>query len=257
MHADISTQHRTHRTRPGVTAIIAAVAATLVLAGCQGGDELAEIQKQQQEILAKLDAIEKGQKQLASARPAARPQRPQEDFNKVYELDVSNAPILGNPDAPVTLVEYSDFQCPFCARAAPLVKALLDKYPDDLKVAYMHFPLSFHQAAKPTAIASMAAQEQGKFWEFHDVLFENVRSLDAGKIEEYATKAGLDVDRFKQDMQKNAQAYNQRVESDMRIAQTAEVRGTPTLYINGRKVQNRTVEGMSAMVEAALKESIF
>lgn len=215
--------------------------------------DLKEIKEQQARILEKLTALEKGQEKLQGAARAPTPAaRAQEDFDRVYSIDVANAPVRGKNDARVTIVEYSDFQCPFCARAQPMIEALLDKYPDDVRLVYKHFPLSFHKAAKPTAIASVAAHEQGKFWELHDVLFESSASLDPSKIEQYAQQAGLDMERFRRDLAERRSDYEKLVNADYAAGTRIDVRGTPTLYINGKKVRNRTVEGMSAMVEAAL-----
>ena len=224
-------------------------------AACQPADEqLKEIMEQQAQILEKLDKIEQT---LASTRTAGKRQRPTEDYSKVYKISYQDALVKGNPDAPVTLTEWSDFQCPYCAGVTQPIKALLEKYPDKLRVVYKHFPLSFHPAAKPAAVASMAANEQGCFWPFHDVLFEKTskRQLDGSKLEAYAADAGCDVDRFKSDLEKNNAAYTARVDADYKEGGTVDVRGTPALYINGRKVRDRTVAGMSAMIEAASKEA--
>ena len=231
---------------------IGALIVALGLSGC-GNQELGEIKEQQEQILETLAKLEEGQKQLLTARPAAR--RPAgEDFNKVHKIAVSGAPIKGNPNAPVTIVEFSDFQCPFCARSQGLLEEVVAKYPDKVRLVYKHFPLNFHQQARPAAIASLAAQEQGRFWEYHDVLFENVRSLNAADWEGYAKKAGLDVDRFKQDFEGKKAEYDKRVTADYNDGVKAEVRGTPTLYVNGKKAQKRTVAGMSEMIDEALKK---
>ncbi|MCP4007330.1 MAG: thioredoxin domain-containing protein [bacterium] len=212
------------------------------------------ISAKQDEILAKLTALEAGQKRLAAA-PAKRPGPPPEDFNKVHKINTAGSPVLGNPDAPIELVEYSDFQCPFCDRVRPVLKEVLEKNQGKVKLVFKHFPLSFHRSARPAAVASMAAAEQGKFWEMHDVLFENHRSLDSSKFEEYAQKAGLDVERFKADLAKNKAAYEKKVSSDFSEGQSNDVRGTPSLYIGGKKVRARSPEAMSAMIEEALKAS--
>jgi protein-disulfide isomerase len=229
---------------------IAALAAGFALACGPSGRDVQEIRDSLQQISTRLDAIEQ---LLSPLKAAAQPQRPAEDFDKVHEIEVGESPIKGDPNAPVTLVEYSDFECPFCARADPGIQALAAKYPQKLRVVFKHYPLSFHATARPLAIASMAAQEQGRFWEFHDVLFKNSGSLQAtdAAIEGYAREAGLDVERFKRDRKEKAQAYERRIEQDIASGNKVDVRGTPTLYINGKKVQDRSVEGMSAMVDAA------
>ena len=230
----------------------------LVMGGiaCQPADErLAAIEESQEEILGKLKALEANQKQmLAAPKAPARAQRPTEDPNKIYKISLEGSPTFGNPDARIAIVEYSDFQCPYCARATPLLKEVQKKFPNDVKLVFKHFPLSFHQAARPAAIAAMAAKDQGKFWEMHDTLFENQRSLRPDNMNEMAEKAGLDVERFKKDMESKAADYGKSVDADFREGQAVSVRGTPTIFIGGKKVVNRSVEGMAAMVEAALKE---
>ncbi len=238
-----------------ILASTAALALVMSALACQppgAAADLQEIKQQQAQILEKLAALEEGQKKLQTAGGAARAQRPQEEFNKVYEIDVGKAPIKGNPNARVTIVEYSDFQCPFCSRAQPVIEAVLKKYPDDVRLVFKHFPLGFHKAARPTAIASLAAHKQGKFWEMHDVLFETSSKLDAAKIPEYAKQAGLDMERFIVDLEANRTEYDKLVSADYNSGTKVDVRGTPTLYINGKKVRVRTVEGMSAMVDAVL-----
>ncbi len=237
-----------------------AVVATILAFGigaCQPpNQQLENLAKQQDEILAQLKTLEANQKKLlASAAPTARRQPPAEDYNKVYKIDTAGSPTIGNPEAPIAIVEYSDFQCPYCARATPPLKEVQKKYGDDkVKLVFKHFPLSFHKAAKPAAIASMAALDQGKFWEFHDVLFKNQRGLSAEKMNDYAAEAGLDVERFKQDMAAKRTDYAKAVDGDFRQGQSVGVRGTPTLFIGGKKVANRSVQGMSAMIDALLKE---
>ncbi len=230
---------------------------TLLASGfvaCQADERLEEIEKQQALILEKLTAVEK---LLSGTRAAARRQRPQEDYSKVYAISFEGTSIKGNPDAPVTLTEWSDFECPFCAGVVAPIQALLEKYPDELRVAYKHFPLSFHRSARPAAVASRAAADQGCFWAFHDVLFEQTtkRQLDSTKLEQYAADAGCDVEKFKADLEANRDAYAKQVDQDSREGTAADVRGTPALYINGRKVRDRSVEGMSAMIDAAVKEA--
>lgn len=230
---------------------IGVLAASLALACGPSASDVQEMRAQLEQISKRLESIEQI---LSPLKAAAQAQPPQEDFDKVYEIAVGDSPIKGDPNAPVTLVEFSDFECPFCARADPGIKELAAKYPQKLRLVFKHFPLSFHEKARPLAIASMAAQEQGRFWEFHDEVFKNASSgsLQASDsaIEGYAKAAGLDVERFKRDRKAKAEAYDQRIEQEMAQGASADVRGTPTLFINGKKVQNRSLEGMSQMVEA-------
>ena len=217
-----------------------------------------DVQDLQQQVAALAKKVDSLGDKIGDA-PARRPSPPPEDFDKVYDIRVGDAPVYGPKDAPVTLVEYSDFQCPFCARARPLLRQIADKYPDKVRLVFKHFPLSFHPAAGPAALASMAAQDQGKFWEFHDVLFDNNSTLDgsAKGLEGYAEKAGLDVERFKRDLEQNRSRYQERVVADMRQGQEVDVRGTPTLYVNGKKMDPRlrSMEGMTALIDSILEES--
>jgi protein-disulfide isomerase len=230
----------------------------LSASACQPGassQDIQTIKQQQEQILAELRELKDvSRRVLATAAAGQRPSRPpEEDYSRVYSLSIGESPVRGDAKAPVTLVEFSDFQCPYCAQAQGDLKALLDKYPGKLKLVFKHFPLSFHQQARPAALASLAAQDQGKFWQMHDVLFNNQKALDAAKLEEYARQAGLDVERFKKDMERNREAYEKQIQADMLLGQNADVRGTPSLYIAGKKVRQRSLDAMSAMVEEALK----
>jgi len=222
------------------------------LAGCsrQADKDLAEIRAKQDEILAKLASIDDTQKKLVAGQ---RPQGPPaEDYDKIYPIGIEESPVRGDAKGPVTIVEFSDFQCPFCARAAPLIDEVLKKYPKGVRFVYKQFPLPMHPMARPAAHWSMAAQEQGKFWEMHDVLVQNQPTLDATKAQEYAKQAGLDVKKFKTDLEKNGAAYDKRIDAEIQLGTGVDVRGTPTLFIAGKKVRTRTLDGMSAMIDSEL-----
>jgi protein-disulfide isomerase len=231
-----------------------ALASALALGGCQPGGSSKDIAELKQGVEA-MRADVKSIKDTLDAITKPRQGPPPEDFNKIYDIPVGDSPIMGKADAPVALVEFSDFQCPYCARVVPDLKALLDKYPDKVKLVYKHFPLDFHQNARPAAIATMAAQEQGKFWQYHDVLFQNQSALDGAKLEEYAKQAGLDVARFKKDFEAKKAEYDKRVAADLQLGAQSGVQGTPSLYIGGKKVRDRSLAGMSALVEEALKRA--
>jgi len=231
-----------------------ALASALLLGGCQPGGSAKDIEELKSGIES-MRADVKSIKDTLDAITKPRQGPPPEDFNKVYDIPLAGSPVLGKADAPVALVEFSDFQCPYCARVVPDLKALLQKYPDKVKLVFKHFPLDFHQNARPSAIATMAAQEQGKFWEMHDILFQNQQALDAAKLEEYAKQAGLDVAKFKKDFEAKKAEYDQRVAADIQLGTQSGVQGTPSLYIGGKKVRDRSIPGMSAMVEEALKKA--
>jgi protein-disulfide isomerase len=231
-----------------MTKLVSLAAACLLFLACgnPAQKELKEIRDKQDEILTKLSAIQ--DKLTAAARPAAQG----EDFDKVYTIAVGDSPVRGDATGAVTIVEFSDFQCPFCARAAPLITEVLKKYPKGVRFVYKQFPLPMHQTARPAALWSLAAQAQGKFWELHDVLIQNQPTLDPSKAEDYAKQAGLDVKRFKSDLEKSGADYTKRIEAEVAQGSTLDVRGTPTIFIAGKKLRVRTVEGMSAMIDAEL-----
>ena len=134
----------------------------------------------------------------------------------------------------------------------PLFEQVLDKYPDSVKVVFKHYPLSFHEQALPAALASMAAAEQGKFWEYHDELFINQKSLDQKKYLEIAENLGLDLKKFSLDMMRPS--LRQKIEQDVAEAKKAGVTGTPTIFVNGRKVKNRDIAAISKLIDEELAE---
>lgn len=144
--------------------------------------------------------------------------------------------VFGPDDAKVTLVEFSDFQCPYCSRAAKATKELKGKYADKIRFVFRQFPLSFHQQAHLAAQAALAAAAQGKFWEYHDLLFENQKALSRSDLEKYATQVKLNMKEFKEALDK--QTYKKAVDEDIKIGGEVAVRGTPTLFINGERASN-------------------
>jgi len=238
------------RVARGIAGVAAAVWLAALGSGCgPSSKDIADIRAKQDEILTRIASIEDTQKKILSARPAGPPG---EDFDKVYAIGIGESPVRGDAQGPVTIVEFSDFQCPFCARAAPLIADVLKKYPKGVRFVYKQFPLPMHPAARAAAEASLAAQEQGKFWQMHDVLIQNQATLDAAKLADYAKTAGLDVARFKADLAKNKASYDQRIDAEVKLGNDVDVRGTPTIFIDGKKVRVRTLDGMSAMIDPAL-----
>jgi protein-disulfide isomerase len=134
----------------------------------------------------------------------------------------------------------------------PIFEQLLDKYPDRVKIVFKHYPLSFHDQALPAALASMAAAEQGRFWEYHDELFINQNSLASEKYLEIAQKLGLDLKKFSLDMMRPS--LRQKIEQDAAEAQKAGVTGTPTIFVNGRKLKNRDLTAISKLIDDELAE---
>jgi len=165
--------------------------------------------------------IDKGQAPGAGGKPAVR------------KVDApADAPAFGPEYAKVTIVEWSDFQCPFCSRAAPIVEKLRDAYGKDVRVVFRNLPLPMHANARIAAQAAMAAHAQGKFWPMHDQLFANQAALDHDSLLRTAEKLGLDMNRFVKDME--SAEVKARIDADMAAAAAVDVHATPSLYVNGR-----------------------
>ena len=229
---------------------IAATALAFLVACGPNADKIAELKSTQTEIDAKLATVDKKLDELAKApAPAAPP--PAFDPDKIYDLPVDASPAKGSAAAKVLVVEFADFQCPFCAQSAKLVDDVLKQYPNDVKLVFKQFPLTqIHPLAMHAAKASLAAHKQGKFWPFHDVLFDNSRTLQPESVRKYADDSGLDLARFEKDIASPTIA--RQIDDEMRLAREADVRGTPTLFVNGRRVTNRSLEGLKAMIDPLL-----
>jgi protein-disulfide isomerase len=233
--------------------VLGAALSTACLAACRGDDSLTELRDQQRQILAKLNALNEKIDKVA-ARPAASSRPTSPDPDRTYNLPVGTSPVRGPADAPVTIVEFSDYQCPFCARSEPLVKEALGAYPSQARLVYKHFPLTaIHPQALPAALAAAAAQKQGKFWEMHEKLFANQRALAPEQIAQYAREIGLDMARFESDIQSDT--VKAAVQEDVQLGQRAGVRGTPTIFVNGKILQNRSLDGFRQLIDPALKEA--
>lgn len=144
--------------------------------------------------------------------------------------------IRGGKNAKVTIVEYSDFECPFCSRAHPTIQQVMNEYGDDVRVVYRHFPLSFHPQAQKAAEASECAADQGKFWQFHDVVFENQDLVQGGvaQFKKWAVELGLNASKFNNCLDSGEKA--QLVTDDTNEGSALGVTGTPGFFINGQSV---------------------
>lgn len=172
------------------------------------------------------------------------------DLSFIQQIDLTGAPIRGNPDAPVTIVVFSEFQCPYCDKVRPLIEQALADYPDEVRVAFKHYPLQRHPLAVPAAMASVAAQEQGLFWEVHDLIFNQQQSLSADRIRELAVGAGLDMTLYEASLRDPGTAA--RVAGDQADGVAAGVRGTPTIFVNGQRLKNRSPAALRAMIDDEL-----
>jgi protein-disulfide isomerase len=167
-------------------------------------------------------------------------------------IDVAaTGPMLGSAEAPVTIIEFSDFQCPYCKRVVPTVHEILKRYPDQVRIVFRHLPLRIHKRARAAAEASACADHQGKFWEYHDVMFENNRDLTGADLERYAEEVELDMDAFRKcaaDRQ-----FQQIVESDAQTALELGLSGAPAFFINGVPMRGaRPLQDFVKLIDAEL-----
>jgi protein-disulfide isomerase len=146
----------------------------------------------------------------------------------------ANGAAKGPATAPIEVIEFSDFQCPYCQRANPTVTQVLKTYGDRIRFVYRHFPLGNHPNAKPAAEASQCAAEQGRFWEYHDALFANPSKLADADLKQRAAELGLDAGKFNACV--DTHKYKTHVEADMKAGEEAGVNGTPAFFINGRMI---------------------
>ena len=227
-----------------------------------GGDnQTANLLQKQQNLETRIAALEaqlKGLQGLAQQAQAAgvggnAPQMPPpEDFTKVYEIAVAHTPVRGKKKAPVTIVEFGDFQCPFCARFHEPVSEVLKAYPDKVNYMLKNFPLGFHPNARPAAKAAFAAGEQGKYFEMVDLLLKNGSALSEEKYDELANSLGLDMKKFREDYKNKDAQWEDYIQKDMDLATQVGVRGTPTFFINGKKTNARDVPSLKREIDDIL-----
>ncbi|MDH5307677.1 MAG: thioredoxin domain-containing protein [Myxococcales bacterium] len=165
-------------------------------------------------------------------------------------------PSLGPADAPVTIIEFSDFQCPYCRRARPLVAALAARYPNEVRFVYRHLPLeSIHPRARPAAEAAACAQDQGLFWEYHDVLFENPEALGDVDLRRYAQELGADTAQFNDCL--STRQHAAEIDADVAAAASIGVSGTPAFVVNGILVFGlQTEEELDRLIRAELARTL-
>lgn len=169
-------------------------------------------------------------------------------------ISTAGSPFLGPQDAPVTLVEWSDFQCPYCYKGAAQLAAVLKAFPAQVKLVFREYPLESHSQAALAAAAAIAAHKQGKFWPLHDAMFAHRQDLSKESIAALAAKAGIEMKRFQADWP--AKETLNAVMRDMQDGDRAGVDGTPTVFINGQHYHGSLeLEPMRAVIEGELKKA--
>lgn len=203
------------------------------------------------EVEKKREAVDQWIAKKTDSKPVEvyidKPTRP------TFDVSVGDAPVSGPESAPVTIVEFSDFQCPFCAKGATVVEEIKQKYGNKVRVAFKNFPLPFHNQAKGAAMAAMCAydQDQSKFWEMHDKLFANQEKLMDKDLESYAKEIGLKMDPFKECLA--TKKFAKQIDASIEEGKKVGVKSTPTFYVNGVLVNGaQPLDAFSEIIDEQL-----
>ncbi len=184
--------------------------------------------------------------------PAApRNNRPPSKDTTVYKVPVGDSPILGSKNALVTIVTFQDFQCPFCSRSQNTLREIMLNNKGKIRIVFKHLPLPFHKEAMPAAQAAVEAQRQGKFWEFHDLLFQNQKALGKEELAAYAQRVGMDANRMLYAL--DQETHLDRVKEDTELASKLGARGTPHFFVNGRRLSGaQPVASFQALIDETI-----
>lgn len=230
--------------------ILIPVAVVGLLAACQppaGGNK--ELTERIEKLEKKVEALEK--------RGPAGPQRPEPPppQTAAYNIPNGDSPVMGKKDAKITVTIFSDYQCPFCSRVDPMLHEIVKdaELKDKVNVVFKQFPLSFHKDAKPAAKAALAARDVGgdeKFWEMSVKLYSDQKALTAENFSKWAGEIGVDVKKFEKALKDNDAKYEEVIKADSELgAKEAKVRGTPSLFVNGWELRQRSVDGVKALIK--------
>ncbi|HSB11576.1 MAG TPA: thioredoxin domain-containing protein [Blastocatellia bacterium] len=172
----------------------------------------------------------------------------------VFNIPIDDRPWRGGASAPVTIVEFTDYECPSCGATQPVLEEIVKEFGDKVKLVARNYPLDQHKHAFKAAEAAESAREQGKYWEYVAILFKNQNALEVEKLKEYADQLGLDRGRF--DAALDSGKFADKVRRDLSEGDKVGVDSTPTVFINGRRARDRSREALKAAIEAALKEGV-
>ncbi len=236
-----------------------------IVVGAQPRQAFETVIRQERELMLELIAggmtrdeaynvrVQAGLDATAAAAAPTTP-TPEPDLEQPVYVDLTGRPSQGPADAPIVLIEFGEYECPYTSRAEATILALMEEYPDQIRRVWVNFPLAFHSNAEPAALAAIAAHEQGLFWPLHMVMVEHPTALSESDIRSYAALAGVDLAFW----EPGAPSADQqaRMELDVVTAENVLVRGTPTFLINGRRVQGaQPIEAFRTAVDAALAEA--
>ncbi len=205
----------------------------------------------------RIDELTERLAKIETVQPTAAAPLPQRAVppaqRRVTDYSIDGAPIRGPEDAPVTIVAYSDFQCPYCSRVHPTLQRLLATYPQSVRLVFKHNPLPMHPDAPLAHRASIAAAEQGQFWEMHDLIFSNIRDLSRNTLMSYASDLDFDLAKFTADIDSDRVAT--LLSQDMAESERLGINGTPTFLINGKFVSGaQPFDNFQALIERELLE---
>jgi protein-disulfide isomerase len=226
--------------------LLLALPLALLLAQCTTPgmeNRLSKMEAKQDSILKVLGAMQE-KNEFMAARMGWRP--PPDTTPKAIPQGTSFS--QGPDNAALTIVEFSDLQCPYCAQSAPILDSIARTYPKDVKVVFKNFPLSFHPMSRPAAAAAIAAGKQGKFFEFRYKVAPHFRELNDSVFVAVAKELGLDVAKFKKDMPLSADVGSV-LDEDMQLGRKIGVEGTPTIFVNGRLAQDRSFEYFERLIK--------
>jgi len=232
--------------------VLATSALALFALGCQPppAGSSKELVERIEKLEKKVTALEK---RPAGGKGKRQPPPPQ---TAAYKIPVSadRDAVMGPADAPIVVTIFSDFQCPFCSRVDPMLHDVMKdaELKGKVKVAFKHFPLSFHKNARAASKAAMAAAEQGSenFWKMSEKLYSDQKNLTSENFSKWAAEIGIDVKKFEQDLKANDAKYETQMTEDTKIGSSAaKVRGTPSLFVNGWELRRRSVDGVKALVK--------
>lgn len=227
--------------------------AVFALTACTSKDDLKKVMKENPDIITEAieanpekfidalnNAVKKAQEGQGAKREEEEKKQLEESFNNPLVAEIrSDESFRGNKDAPITLIEYSDFECPFCSRGFSTVMELMEKYKGKIRFAYKHLPLSFHPQAMITSqyYEAIRLQSEEKAWEFHDAIYKDQRKLQNGEkfLKEVATKLKVDMKKLASD--KDSEKVTKRIEADMAEASKFGFQGTPGFLLNGIPVK--------------------
>jgi protein-disulfide isomerase len=179
-----------------------------------------------------VNALKTALESISRSGPPSRGAAAPIDPNRRYQVATKGAPVRGDPEAKVAVVEFSDFQCPFCKDSVQTLAQIREAYGDRVRIVFKHLPLPIHPKAPAAHAAAEAAHQQGKFWEMHDKIFANQAEMSPEKYREYAQELGLDMKRYDHDVADAA--TKQRIDADVAEAVKLGLDGTPAFFVNGR-----------------------